>query len=845
MSSALCRRFLALFALVALLVLPTASGAALRESYGRLPLHFEENRGQADQEVRFLARGPGYGVYLTAREAVLVLGTQERTVLRMALVGASPSPNVKGLEELPGKANYFIGKDPSQWRTNVPTYAKVRYREVYAGIDLVYYGNQRRLEYDFVVAPGADPKQIALRLDGADKLEIDAQGDLVVHATQGNVRVKKPIIYQDIDGVRQQIKGGYTLTGANRVGFQLTAYDTSRALVIDPVLAYSTYLGGGPGSPTSDIGKDVAFGIATDGAGNAYVTGRTTSNNFPTTAGSFQPNDAAFADGFVTKLNATGSALVYSTHLGGSGGDEGRGIAVDAHGNAYVAGRTSSPDFPTTVGVFNILGGGSGFVARLDLTGSSLVYSTYLPAGGDGIAVDTSGNAYVTGQTTSPGFPTTPGAFQPIFGGSVDAFVLKLDATGSVPLYSTFIGGNDIDFGLGIAVDIDGYAHVTGLANSVDFPTTADAVQPIKNGANDAFVTKLNPTGTGVVYSTYLGGNGGDTGTAIALCADRNAYVTGGTASSDFPTTQGAYQAAFPGGFGFAFVTKLSANGSGLVYSTYLGGSDDLGGGVNNSGTGIAVDASGNAFVTGYTFAADFPTTPDAVQPVLGGAWDAFVSKLNPAGSSLLYSTFLGGTNGDAATGIAVDLGGSAYVSGASSSIDFPTTPGAFQTTYHGGGHPQSSDGDAFIAKFEGDGPQPAGTTVTHFEEDAATYRGYWPAYGPETGTFSGGAIRATNQETATATFTFTGIAVTWIGVKCNVCGIATAQIDGGAPTVVDTFGPGEPGSLVSEPVFTASGLAPDVTHTLTIIVTGGGTAVPGFLTGSAHVAVDAFDVKK
>jgi hypothetical protein len=844
MSSGRCRSILGLLSFAALLVPPATADAGLSKNYGRLPLHFEENRGQAHEDVRFLARGPGYGVYLTAGEAVLALGAKNQSVLRMALVGAKPNAQASGLDELPGKANYFIGKDSSRWRTNVPTYAKVRYREVYPGIDLVYYGNQRQLEYDFVVAPGADPSKIALRLDGANELEIDAQGDLVLHAAEGNVRVKKPVIYQDMDGVRRQIEGGYTLTGVNRVGFQLAAYDTSRTLVIDPVLAYSTYLGGGPGSPTSDIGKDLAFGIAADGAGNAYVTGRTTSNNFPTTAASFRPNDAAGADGFVTKLNATGSALVYSTYIGGSGGEEGRGIAVDAQGNAYVAGRTSSPDFPTTLGVFNILGG-SGFVAKLDPTGSSLVYSTYLPEGGDAIAVDTSGSAYVTGQTASPTFPTTPGAFQPIFGGSVDAFVLKLDGTGSVPLYSTFIGGNDIDFGLGIAVDIDGYAYVTGLASSVDFPTTADAVQPIKSGANDAFVTKLNPTGTGVLYSTYLGGSGGDTGTAIALCAERNAYVTGGTASSDFPTTQGAFQAAFPGGFGFAFVTKLSANGSGLVYSTYLGGSDDWGGGVNNSGTGIAVDATGNVFVTGYTFAANFPTTPDAVQPALGGAWDAFVSKLNPAGSSLLYSTFLGGTNGDSATGIVVDLGGGAYVSGASSSTNFPTTPGAFQTTYHGGGHPQSSDGDAFVAKFEGDGPPPAGTTVTRHEEDAAAYRGYWPAYGPETGTFSGGAIRATNQGTATATFSFTGNAVTWIGVKCNVCGIATVQIDGGAPAVVDTFGPGEPGSLASEPVFTASGLAPGTTHTLTIVVTGGGAAVPGSLTGSAHVAVDAFDVTK
>ena len=826
------RSMLALFTFFAAFALPApaATDARVSASYGKLPLQFEANRGQTHKDVRFLSRGAGYSLYLTASEAVLVLSKPnadstrdaraERpdakaqtnpVALRMSLVGAARKPQVSGLDELPGKANYFIGKDRSKWRTNVPTYAKVHYREVYPGIDLVYYGNQRQLEYDFVIAPGVNPKKIVLGFQGANELEINAQGELVLHTAGGDIRQHKPVIYQEIDGIRREIDGGYVRQGANRVCFQLAAYDTARPLIIDPlVLSYSTYLGGGAG--------DWGNGIAVDAAGNAYVTGYTASSDFPTTAGTFQPNFGGGAGAFVTKLNPTGTALVYSTYLFGNGGG-GNGIAVDADGNAYVA--------------------GGGFVAKLDPTGAVLVYSKFFDGSGNGIAVDADRNGYVTGQTDSPNFPTTIGAFQTTFAGG-DAFVMKVDPTGSSLVYSTYLGGSGAEWGYAIAVDSGGNAYVTGITFSTDFPTTAGAFQPA--GSSGAFVTKLDPAGSALVYSTYLGN--GAQGRGIAVDGDGNAYVTGVTDSADFPTTAGAYQATYggtqAGSGGDAFVTKLDPAGSALVYSTYLGGNG------SDWGNGIAVDAAGNAYVTGTTSWITFPTTPDAFQPHSHGGsgvngTDAFFTKLNPSGSALVYSTYLGGTDLDAGLGIAVDASGNAYVTGGTNSTDFPTTAGAYQAALHGVVCCRRPASDGFVVKFFDNTPlppppPPTGTGTTRSEESAATEIGFWTSYGAETGTFSGGSIVASNVAASTAMFTFTGTAVSWIGVKCNVCGIAAVSIDGGVPATVNTAGPNASGSLTSESVFSASGLAAS-NHTILITVTGMSSS------GGAYVAVDAFDV--
>jgi hypothetical protein len=675
-------------------------------AYGKLPLSFEANRGQTDARVQFLSRGPRRTLFLTPTEAVLVLtaaersaqatgpaarlaldesGAGTRTNLRMTFVGANPAPRVTGREELRGKSNYFIGKDPAKWRTNVPTYANVGYPDLYPGIDLVFYGNERQLEYDFVVRPGADPTRIVLGFEGADRLEVDAQGDLLLHTGAGPVRQRKPVIYQEVTGRRVEVPGGYILKDGQRVGFEVAAYDRDRPLVIDPVLIYSTYLGGSA--------NDEGNGIAVDALGHAYVTGSTGSTDFPTTSGASQTALSGGRDAFVTKLDPTGSALVYSTYLGGSGNDGGSGIAVDTLGHAYVTGFTTSTNFPTTPRAFQLASGGGfadAFVTQLDPTGSALVYSTYLGGSGDdegnGIAVDALGHAYVTGVAASTNFPTTLRAFQAANGGGADAFVTQLDPTGSALVYSTYLGGSGNDGGSGIAVDSFGHAYVTGSTRSTGFPTTPGGFQTMFSGAADAFVTKLDPTGSALLYSTYLGESDEDAGLGIAVDALGHAYVTGSTGSTGFPTTPGAFQPASGGGALDAFVTKLDPTGSALVYSTYLGESDE------DAGFGIAVDALGHAYVTGFTASTDFPTTP-GFQTANGGGRDAFVTKLDPTGSALVYSTYLGGSDHDEGYGIAVDSLGNAYATGITRSTDFPTTPGAFQAASGGAA-------DAFVAKI-------------------------------------------------------------------------------------------------------------------------------------------------
>jgi hypothetical protein len=747
---------------------PTAAKKLeLASAYGKLPLSFEANQGQTNLGVKFLSRGSGYSLFLTPTEAVLTLrssrpeskvkgqktvaespgllsgwaaaneflkersasdlqvksGVQE-TILRMRLVGANRAPKISGVDELPGKSNYFIGNDPAKWRTNVPAYAKVNYQQVYPGVDLVYHGTQGKLEYDFVVAPGADPGVIRLSFEGAERLELDAQGDLVLRTAAGELRQHRPVVYQEVAGARHAVSGNYVLRERREAGFEIARYDASQPLVIDPVLSYSTYLGG------RDF--DEGLGIAVDSAGNAYVTGFTVSTNFPTTTGALETNfQGGFADAFVTKLNPTGSALVYSTYLGGSGFDQGAGVAVDSAGNAYVTGYADSTNFPTTPGAFQTTFGGGfadAFVTKLNPTGNALAYSTYLGGDnwdeGNGIAVESSGNVYVAGDTDSANFPTTPSAFQTIFGGPnfnfFDAFVTKLNPNGTALVYSTYLGGSGNEMGFGVAVDpgcgpapaAPCNAYVTGSTGSADFPTTTGAFQITFGGGicgfppntfpcYDAFVTKLNTTGTApLVYSTYLSGSGVEIGFGIAVESSGNAYVVGLTESADFPTTPTAFQTTF-GGFSDAFVTKLNPTGTApLVYSTYLGGSS------LDEGHGIAVDSSGIAFVAGITQSTNFPTTPGAFKTTtLGGDYDAFVTKLNPTGTApLAYSTYLGGSSSEqldltffgvpVRSGIAVDSLGSAYVTGTTSSTDFPTTSGAFQPAFGG------DDGDAFVAKI-------------------------------------------------------------------------------------------------------------------------------------------------
>lgn len=659
----------------------TAERTRLASEYGHVPLTFEANTGQTDPQVAFLARGAGYALFLTPREAVLSLrGGQERAgaaVLRMKWRGANPSPRVTGVDVQGARSNYFIGSDPARWRTNVPHFGKVRYEEVYRGIDLVYYGRQSQLEFDFVVKPGADPRRIGLDLEGAEKVGVDREGDLIVRVARTVLRQRRPVAYQERNGERQPVAVAYAVKGKRYVGFRLGAYDASRSLVIDPVLVYSTYLGG--------TGADSARDVAVDSSGNVYIAGYTRSADFPISS-PLQGALAGSEDAFVAKLNVSGSALVYSTYLGGTSGERGYGIVVDGSGNAYVTGNTGSTNFPTVNALQGANGGGSdAFVAKLNPSGSALVYSTYLGGlGGESataIAVDGFGDACVTGATDG-GFPTA-NAIQGASGGGVDAFVTKLNSSGSAMIYSTYLGGSGNDQASGVAADVSGNAYVTGYTSSTNFPTVNALQGASAGGGWDAFVAKLNPAGSAMVFSTYLGGSGSEDGWDIAADGLGNAYVAGRTNSSDFPTVN-AIQGAQAGGGDF-FVTKLNASGSALIYSTYLGGS------YWDYAYGVAVDGSGNAYVTGDVDSWDFPTA-SPIQAAQAGGGDIVVVKLNASGSSLAYSTYLGGSGYDGGYRIAADVSGNAYIAGPTGSTDFPTA-NAFQAVNAG-------SGDAFVVKI-------------------------------------------------------------------------------------------------------------------------------------------------
>jgi len=686
-----------------------------QKQYGTLPLSFEPNIGQTDALVKFVSRGRGYTLFLTPTEAVLALRRMEATgarksivgpgasakvadaqnassaVLRMKLIGANPGALVSGREKLPGKSNYFIGNDPKKWRSNVPTYASVSYQDVYPGVDLIHYGNQQQLEHDFIVRPGADPKAITLGFPSADKLTLDPKGNLLIDIGGEAVALEAPVIYQETAAGKKNIEGHYIFKGSQQIGFEVAAYDSSNALIIDPVLVYSTYLGG-------STGNDQGNGIAVDSTGSAYIVGATASTNFPTTATAFQKTfNGGTTDVFVTKLNPTGSALVYSTYLGGTVGDAGMSIAVDNSGNAYITGQAGSNNFPTTAGVVQAaFGGGTSdaFVTKLNSTGSALTYSTYL--GGSGldvgmdIAIDSSGNAYVTGQTQSPNFSASATAFQKTLSGASDIFVSKLNSTGTALTYSTYLGGSANEISYAISVDSSGNAYIAGDSSSLNYPVSAGAVQAtFGGGVSNAVVTKLNSTGSALIYSTYLGGSGTDVAHGLAVDSSGNAYVCGSTTSSNFPLTAGALQASFAGGTtnGDGFVTKLNAAGTALVYSTYLGGTGD------DSCNALAINSAGNAFVTGFTKSSNFPTAGSPAQGSFGGNTDVFLSELNANGTSLLYSTYLGGSGDDEGTGIAMDSAGNPYITGFTNSSNFPTAGNRFQSSLAGGY-------DGFVAKF-------------------------------------------------------------------------------------------------------------------------------------------------
>ncbi len=875
----------------------------LIEAYGMLPLRFEENQGQTAQEVRYVSRGAGYELFLTPQEAVLALRPNvahdlsplhrmafiqairearragQMTVIRMRLEGANPEPQMIGTDRLPTKVNYFIGNDPRKWHTNVPSYARVKYAGVYPGVDLVFYGNQRRLEYDFLVAPGADPKAIALKVDGARKMRINAHGDLVLRVSGGEVELRKPVVYQNVKGERREIASGYAIASNHCVAFAVGSYDRSEPLIIDPVLNYSTYLGGS----SSDFG----FAIAVDTAGDAFVAGQTLSTDFPagTHGAVITPPTTNSGATFVAELNPAGTQLLYSTYLAGTttnAGDTAFGIAVDSAGKAYVTGETFATNFPTTSnalkpGPLTVNTNGTAYVTKLDPTASgssSLVYSTYLGGTGgefgNAIAADATGNAYIVGITHSLDFPTM-NAFQSVpknaFG---TAFLTRIDTTklgGASLIYSTYLGGTAAheataggpgygEQAFGVAADSSNNAYLIGTTTSTDssFITTASAFQsapPSGNLLASVFLSRIDTTKSAVaslIYSTYLAGSTEDLGFAVALGPNNVAYVTGTTNSADFPVfpKPGAFDTTGPpAGSGKAFVSLLDTTKSAaasLTYSTYLGGTG------GDTGFGIKADASGNAYVAGTTASSDFAgagtlKSLGAFQPALSNTvGNAFVAKLNPAktgASDLLYATYFGGNGKATATatviadqgfGIAIDSlnPANAYIAGQTSSMDLPVfpkapaSPTAFQTSLKG-------TFDAYVAKLT---PIPTLAISPSSLNFGTQLVGVTSA--PQT-------VTVTNNNNGTVTFSSISITGTNSADFSKATDTCSPSVAAGAQcTVSVTFTPSAPPKLneTAALVFTDS----DVNSPQNVSLTGSGTNTPPDFTVTAPATATVKD---
>ena len=849
-------------------------------AYGQLPLIFERNQGQSDPRVKFLARGGGYTLFLTADEAVLALrhasndkrrSANPVSVLRMGLANASRQPDVVGDNELPGKSNYFIGNDPSKWHRDIPQFARVRYHNLYPGIDLIYHGNQGRLEYDFEVAPGGDPQQVALRFLGADSLTVDSSGNLVLGLKDGSVRLQSPRVYQELDSKQRIVTGRFELRGNHEVGFALGPYDRSRALIIDPILTYSTYLGGSGDEACSVIlGAPVSGcpAVAVDTALNAYIAGITNSTDFPLAGTPYQSTLKGAANIFVAKFNGAANTLLFSTYLGGDGTDSTVGVAVDPGFNVFVAGTTSSTNFPTNgqIAPFQatpLSANNHVFVSQLDPGGSTLLYSTYLSSDGtdtaSGIALGPDGNAYVTGTTTSTeartGFPSTLGAYQPSSRATNQFFLTKLNPTlsgaDSVP-YSTYFGGSTPSTGQtvggGIAVDNSSNVYLTGGTGFTNFPTL-NAFQGTSGGGLDAFVAKLCPSLAQqcdqgqLIYSTYIGGSSDDIGYGVAVDTSSNVYVTGSTASANFPPAggTGVFQIN-PGGGTDAFLAKFGTpcTGTGctntnvpLNYSTYLGGSgDDVGMAIALDNTGSPTNNNQGARITGWTNSSDFPHPNNPVQTVFGGGLsDAFVARIDTTATTSNapghYSTYLGGTGDDYGTSIASDIQGASYVAGeTSSSSGFPTV-NAYQSSLHG-------SSDAFLSKL---GP------VLSFGLTASASPSPVGVGSQVTFTYT---ITNTGDFTSGITFTDTlqnSSAATFVSATSNTGTNACGQPNGG--TVLCNIGTLNAGATATVTVIlTPVAPTPPATNSVTLGNSGFvGVSGSSLASAAASVTVNDFDI--
>ena len=702
---------------------PSSAAVSALATYGKLALIFERSVDSADGATRYIGRSGGYGVAIsprgvrfTARAGRSPNATAYLATIAFDFIGANRDAWIEGVDEQATRIHRFKAHAGDADETDIPTYARVRVAGAYPDVDLVFHGHGGQLEYDVVVAPGGDPSRIAFHTHGATAMSVDDSGALLINSDAGTLKLHPPVAYQEVDGIRESVDSAFVLEADSNVRIQVGSYDRDRMLVIDPVVTYATYLGG------SSFEQGTA--IAVDANGNAYVTGYTLSTDFPTAT----PYDRSLGksgdvDVFVAKLNAAGTALAWSTYLGGAGSiDRAVGIAVDASGSAYITGQTASNNFPVSATAWQkAISRGGAFVAKLGPTGSTLAYSTYVAgATSSAIAVDRNGNAYVTGSATSA-FVTTPDALQRVPAtSSGTGFVLKLNPTGSAPAYATFLGGTGNDYTASVALDGEGNAYLGGWTTSSDFPLV-NAIQSLPHGQKDGFVAKLDSTGARLVYSTLLGGALDDAVNAIAIDAGGNAYVAGETYSSDFPS-KGGFQPVKAGArlinssVGNAFVAKVAPLGNALVYSSFLGGEvcttlcqvvfGPLPQYRADAAYGIGVDAGGHAYVTGIARSYTFPLADSAaIRKREDNEDSAFVAKVSASGASLLWSTFLrtGFNEADngwtrfppgAATGVAIDQSGAAYVTGdADSSSNFSPTPGAFQTA-------SSNNQGAIIVKF-------------------------------------------------------------------------------------------------------------------------------------------------
>ncbi|MBZ5609771.1 MAG: SBBP repeat-containing protein [Acidobacteriia bacterium] len=622
--------------------------------------------------------------------------------LTIQFEGRLPCVSLQPQELLAGTSNYIVGRTPAQWRKGVLNYGRVRAVGLYPGIDAVYYGSGGKLEYDLNVAPGGDPGRVQLRFSGHRSLSMNSKGDLIIHLQSVSFLQRVPNAYQIVDGQRERVQASYEITGPSTVRLRVARFDRSKPLTVDPVLSYSTYLG--------SFGADQAYGLALDSDGNAYIAGITDSGQLQTTSGAFQTGFRGLTDAFVTKLNRTLTAAVFTTYYGGSLNEGANGVAVDGDGNVFIAGTTQSSDLPTTPGSFQTTyrGGhgpfdpsimGDAFVAKFDKTGTKLIYATYV--GGTqaetlfGLALDPFGNAIITGATLSDNFPISANAYQAFYHGNTDGFVAKLNSSGTDVVFSTFLGGRDRDGPERIATDAAGDIFIAGTTLSPDFPTTPGAYQTAAAGGPDAFAIKFDPQGN-LIFSTRLGSSALDQGRSIAVDGGGNVYLLGQTeATSGFPITPGAAQAQYGGGISDGFIAKFDPTGSRLLYCTFFGGE-----GIEQDGGVIVVDASGNAYVTQPSTSVKFPVTADALQPKSGGGTDALIGVLNPSGTAFAYASFLGGSALDVVTALVLDRAQNLYLAGYTASHDFPIVNGSLHPAYFGGAD------DAFLAKLQFVTPQ-------------------------------------------------------------------------------------------------------------------------------------------